>query len=136
MYFLSSGNRLLSSIDVDRMKTNLRACLLYTTGRPSRHDWQETSGGLYGILQLRQRGKSACKQGRYKGKYEEWQRQKVKGRSEVKKDDSNSSGKCSNENGDDNVNGDGDANSDGDKVIQTKNPTKRLVKKSKRKVEK
>ena len=60
----------------------------------------------------------------------------MKGRSEVKKDDSNSSGKCSNENGDDNVNGDGDANSDGDKVIQTKNPTKRLVKKSKRKVEK
>jgi hypothetical protein len=60
----------------------------------------------------------------------------VKGGRKVKKDDSNSSGKCSDENGDDNVNGDGDADSDGDKVIQPKNPTKRLVKKSKRKVEK
>jgi hypothetical protein len=60
----------------------------------------------------------------------------VKGGRKVKKDDSNSSGKCSDENGDDNVNGDGDADSDGDKVVQPKNPTKRLVKKSKRKVEK
>jgi len=60
----------------------------------------------------------------------------VKGGRKVKKDDSNSSGKCSDENGDDNVNGDADADSDGDKVIQPKNPTKMLVKKSKRKVEK
>lgn len=60
----------------------------------------------------------------------------MKGGRKVKKDDSNSSGKCSDENGDDNVNGDGDADSDGDKVVQPKNPTKRLVKKSKRKVEK
>jgi hypothetical protein len=60
----------------------------------------------------------------------------VKGGRKVKKDDSNSSGKCSDENGDDNVNGDGDGDSDGDKVVQPKNPTKRLVKKSKRKVEK
>ena len=54
----------------------------------------------------------------------------------MKKDDSNSSGKCSDKNGDDDVNGDGDGDSDGDMVIQPKNPTKRLVKKSKRKVEK
>jgi len=54
----------------------------------------------------------------------------------VKKDDSNSSGKCSDENGGDDVNGDADADSDGDKVVQPKNPKKRLVKKSKRKVEK
>jgi hypothetical protein len=60
----------------------------------------------------------------------------VKGGRKVKKDDSNSSGKCSDENGDDNVNSDGDGDSDGDKVVQPKNPTKRLVKKSKRKVEK
>lgn len=60
----------------------------------------------------------------------------MKGGRKVKKDDSNSSGKCSDENGDDNVNGDGDGDSDGDKVVQPKNPTKRLVKKSKRKVEK
>jgi len=60
----------------------------------------------------------------------------VKGGRKVKKDDSNSIGKCSDENGDDNVNGDGDGDSDGDKVVQAKNPTKRLVKKSKRKVEK
>ena len=60
----------------------------------------------------------------------------MKGGRKVKKDDSNSSGQCSDENGDDNVNGDGDADSDGDKVVQPKNPTKRLVKKSKRKVEK
>jgi hypothetical protein len=52
------------------------------------------------------------------------------------KDDSNSSGKCSDENGDENVNGDGDGDSDGDKVVQRKNPTKRLVKKSKTKVKK
>jgi hypothetical protein len=58
----------------------------------------------------------------------------VKGGRKVNKDDSNSSGKCSDENGDDNVNGDGDADSDGDKVVQPENPTKRLVKKSKRKV--
>ena len=49
----------------------------------------------------------------------------------VKKDDSNSSGKCSDENGDDNVNGDGNGDSHGDKIVQPKNPTKRLVKKSK-----
>ena len=60
----------------------------------------------------------------------------MKGGRKVKKDDSHSSGKCSDENGDDNVNGDGDADSNGDKVVQPKNPTKRLVKKSKRKVEK
>ena len=60
----------------------------------------------------------------------------MKGGRKVKKDDSNSSGKCSDENGDDNGNGDGDADSDSDKVVQPKNPTKRLVKKSKRNVEK
>jgi len=54
----------------------------------------------------------------------------------VTKDDSNSSGKCSDENGDDDVNGDADADSDGDNIVQLKNPTKRLVKTSKRKVEK
>jgi hypothetical protein len=54
----------------------------------------------------------------------------------VRKDDSNSSGKCIDENGDNNVNRDGDADSNGDKVVQPKNPTKRLVKKSKRKVAK
>jgi len=59
----------------------------------------------------------------------------VKGGRKVKKDDSNSSGKCSDENGDDNVNGDGDGDSNGDKVVEPKNPTNRLVKKSKRKVE-
>jgi hypothetical protein len=56
----------------------------------------------------------------------------VKGGRKVKKDDSNSSGKCSDENGNDNVNGDGDGDSDGDKVTQSKHPTKGLVKKSKR----
>jgi len=60
----------------------------------------------------------------------------VNGGRNVTKDDSNSSGKCSDENGNDNVNGDSDANSDVDKGVQPKNPTKRLVKKSKRKVEK
>jgi hypothetical protein len=60
----------------------------------------------------------------------------VKGGRKVNKDDSNNSGKCRDENGDDNVNGDGNADSDGDKVIQPKNPTKSLVKKSKRTVEK
>jgi len=60
----------------------------------------------------------------------------VKGGRKVLKDDSNSSGKCSDENGDDNVNGDGDGDSHGNKVVQPKNPTKRLVKKPKRKVEK
>jgi len=55
---------------------------------------------------------------------------------QVKKDDSNSSGNGSDENGDDNVNGDGDADSDGDKVVQPKNPTKMLVTKSNRQVEK
>jgi len=42
----------------------------------------------------------------------------VKGGRKVKKDHSNSSDKCSDENGNDNVNGDGDADSDGDKVVQ------------------
>jgi hypothetical protein len=60
----------------------------------------------------------------------------VNGGRKVKKDDSNSIGKCNDENGYINVNGDVDANSDGDEVVQPKNPTKRLVKKSKRKVEK
>jgi hypothetical protein len=64
------------------------------------------------------------------------QKQKVKGGRKVKKDDNNSSGKCSDENGDDNVNGDADANSDGDNIVQPKNPTNRLVKNSKKKVEK
>jgi len=94
------------------------------------------AGRLYGVLHPRQRGRSICKQGLYKGKYEERQKQKVKGSRKVRKDDSNNSGKCSDENGNDNVNGDADANSDGDKVIQPNNPTKRVVKKSKRKVEK
>jgi len=60
----------------------------------------------------------------------------MKGRRKVNKDDSNSSGKCSDKNCDDNANGDGDADSDGNKVVPPKNPTKRVVKKSKRKVEK
>ena len=60
----------------------------------------------------------------------------MKGGRKAKKDDSNSSGKCSYENGYDNVNGDSDGDSDGDKVVLPKNPTKRLVKKSKRQVEK
>jgi hypothetical protein len=60
----------------------------------------------------------------------------VKGGRKVKKDDSSSSGKCSDESGDDNVNGDADADSRGDNVVQPKNPTKSLIKKSKRKVEK
>jgi len=59
----------------------------------------------------------------------------VKGGRKVNKDDSNSSGKCTDENGADNVNSDGDADSDGDKIIQPKDPTKSLVKKLKRKVE-
>ena len=54
----------------------------------------------------------------------------------VTKDDSNSSGKCSDETGVDNVNCNCDADSDGDKVVQPKNPTQRLVKMSKRQVEK
>jgi len=56
----------------------------------------------------------------------------VKGGRKVKKDDSNSSGWCSDQNGIDKVNG----NADGNKIVQPKNPTKSLVKKSKRKVEK
>jgi hypothetical protein len=60
----------------------------------------------------------------------------VKDDRKVKMDDSNSSGKCSDENGDNHVNGDADADSDGNKVVQPKNPTKRLVKKSKRNLEK
>jgi len=60
----------------------------------------------------------------------------VKGGRKLKKDDSNSSGKCSDINGDDDVNGDGDGNSDGNIVVQPKNPTMRLIKNSKRKVEK
>lgn len=36
------------------------------------------------------------------------------------KDDSNSSSKCSAEDGDDTVNGDAEANSDGDKVVSPK----------------
>jgi hypothetical protein len=56
----------------------------------------------------------------------------VKGGRKVEKDDSNSSGKCSDENGNDNVNGDGDGDSNGDKVTQSKHPTKGLVKKSKK----
>jgi len=67
IYFSWSDSRLLSSIEVDSLKTNLRACLLYTTGRPFRCGWQETSGGLYGVLQPHQRGRSTCKQGLYKG---------------------------------------------------------------------
>jgi len=94
------------------------------------------AGGLYGVLQLRQQSRSAGKQGVYKDKYEERQKQKVKSGRKVKKDNSKSSGRCSDENGNDNVNGNGDADSDGDKVVQPKNPTKRLVKNSKRKVEK
>jgi hypothetical protein len=60
----------------------------------------------------------------------------VRGGRNVTKDDCNSSDKCSDENGDAYVNGNGDADRDGDKVVQPKNPTKRLVKKLKRKVEK
>ena len=60
----------------------------------------------------------------------------MKGGRKVKKDDSNSSGKCSEENGDGNVNGDTDADSDGNNVVQPKNPTQILVKKLKRKVDK
>ena len=60
----------------------------------------------------------------------------MKGSRKVKKDDINSRGKCSDENGDVNVNGDADVDSDGDKVVQPKSPTHRLVKKSKRKVAK
>jgi hypothetical protein len=52
----------------------------------------------------------------------------VKSGRNIKKDHNNSSGKCSDEKGDDNV--------EGDKVVQAKNPTKRLAKKSKKKVEK
>jgi len=37
----------------------------------------------------------------------------VKGGRKVMKDDSNSSGNCSDKNGDDHVNGDGDGDSDG-----------------------
>jgi len=59
----------------------------------------------------------------------------MKGGRKVKKDDSNSSGRCTDENGDHNMNGDGNGVSDGDKVVQPKKPTQRLVKKSKRKVE-
>jgi hypothetical protein len=54
----------------------------------------------------------------------------------VTKDDSNRSGKCSDKNCDDTVSDNADANSNGDKVVKSKNPTKRLVTKSKRKVEK
>jgi hypothetical protein len=60
----------------------------------------------------------------------------VKGGRKVKKDDSNSSGRCSNGSGDDNVNADGHADSNADQVVHPKNLTKRLVKKSKRKAEK
>jgi len=41
IYFSSSGSRLLSSVEVDSLKAHLRACLLYTTGRPFRRGWQE-----------------------------------------------------------------------------------------------
>ena len=41
LYFLSSGSHLLSNIEVDCFKTNLKTCLLYTTGRPFRRGWQE-----------------------------------------------------------------------------------------------
>jgi len=57
----------------------------------------------------------------------------VKGGWKVMKDDSNSSSKCSAEDGDDTVNGDAEANSDGDKVVSPKIWTKRLLMKSKRK---
>jgi hypothetical protein len=36
IYFLSSGGRLLSRVEIDSLKTNLRACLLYATARPCR----------------------------------------------------------------------------------------------------
>jgi len=49
----------------------------------------------------------------------------VKSGRQIKKDDSNSSGKCSDENGDDNIGGDGDPNSDGDRVIQPKKTQQR-----------
>jgi len=41
IYFSSLDSCLLSSVEVDSLKTNLRACLLYTTGRPFRRGWQE-----------------------------------------------------------------------------------------------
>ena len=84
---------------------------------------------------MHQWGRNACEDGLYNAKYGERQRQNVKGGRKVNKDDSNSSGKCTDENGADNVNSDGDADSDGDKIIQPKDPTKSLVKKLKRKVE-
>jgi len=59
------------------------------------------------------------------------QRRKVTGTRKVRKNDSNSSGKCTDENGDDNVNGDGNGDSDSSKVIQPQTPTKRLEMKSK-----
>jgi len=60
----------------------------------------------------------------------------VKGGWKVKQDESNSGGKCSDENGHDNVNSDGDADSDANKVVQPKNQTQRLVEKTRRKMEK
>jgi hypothetical protein len=59
----------------------------------------------------------------------------VKGSRKVTQDDSNHSGKCSDKNCDDTVSNNADANCDVDKVVQLKNPTKRLVTKSKRTVE-
>jgi hypothetical protein len=60
----------------------------------------------------------------------------VKSGKKVKKVDSNRSGKGSDEIGDHNGNGDANADCDADKVIQPRNPTVRLAKKSKRMVEK
>ena len=48
----------------------------------------------------------------------------MKGGRKVSKDDSNTSGKYSYENGDDNDNSNADVDSDGDKVVQPKKPNK------------